>query len=216
MDITKFLSILDSETLYFPRADKLGDPFEGSYTKKSIVDRNDGGKNYSKWYEDLKTKMLISCWHMNNYESEAMWKLYLKSDEGIAIQSTYRRLKNSFNIDDNYHTQIGVVEYLDYEIDSFQVGNTFNPFLRKRKSFEHERELRAIIDLGTWNPGSNSAKERVDFGKYIRADIHELIESIYVAPYSPDWMNELVESLIKRFDFSFKVNQSSMKIKPTY
>ena len=30
MDFTKFVSLLDRRALYFSRADKLGDPFEGS------------------------------------------------------------------------------------------------------------------------------------------------------------------------------------------
>jgi len=42
----------------------------------------------------------INCWHMNDHESAAMWKLYLKSDEGIAIQSTYRKLKDAITDDD--------------------------------------------------------------------------------------------------------------------
>ena len=37
----------------------------------------------------------INCWHMNDHESAAMWKLYLKSNEGIAVQSTYETLRDS-------------------------------------------------------------------------------------------------------------------------
>ena len=33
MDFTKFVSLLEKQALFFPRADKLGDPFEGSFTK---------------------------------------------------------------------------------------------------------------------------------------------------------------------------------------
>lgn len=215
MDIPKFLSLLEKEALYFSRTDKLGDPFEGSYSKQALAVRNDGGR-YSKWHENLKTRILVNCWHMNDYESEAMWKIHLKSDEGIAVQSTYNRLTKAFHVDANYHTQIGVIEYLDYEKDSFDVGNIFNPFLKKRKSFEHEKELRAITDLGTWNPGSQSAEERVEHGKYIPIDIHELIESVYLAPYSPDWIMDLIEKLIKRFEFPITVHSSKMNVMPLY
>ena len=34
----------------------------------------------------------VNCWHINEHESAAMWDLYLKSNEGIAIQSTYQKL----------------------------------------------------------------------------------------------------------------------------
>jgi hypothetical protein len=33
---------------------------------------------------------------MNDNESDAMWKIYLKSTEGVAIQSTVSRLKACF------------------------------------------------------------------------------------------------------------------------
>ena len=48
-------------------------------------------------HKNQKLEMAINCWHMNDFESEAMWKLYLKSNEGIAIQSTYQRLIDSLS-----------------------------------------------------------------------------------------------------------------------
>lgn len=216
MDITKFLALIESEALYFPRADKLGDPFEGSYTIRALADRNDGGKNYSKWYENLKTTVLINCWHMNEHESEAMWKLYLKSNEGIAVQSTYNRLVESLSRDKNYHTQIGVVKYLDYEKDTFTIGNTFNAFLIKRKSFEHERELRAITDLSLWNPGTKGADEKVDHGKAIPIHIATLIERVYLAPYCETWVLNLLEEIMNRYSLNLRITQSALTSKPLY
>lgn len=34
MDFTKFMSLLDTKKLFFTRADKFEDPFEGSWPKK--------------------------------------------------------------------------------------------------------------------------------------------------------------------------------------
>ncbi|WP_434798272.1 hypothetical protein [Terrisporobacter vanillatitrophus] len=36
MDISKFLSLLEDEVLFFIRADRFNDKFEGSYTKINI------------------------------------------------------------------------------------------------------------------------------------------------------------------------------------
>ena len=33
MNFTKFVSLLEKQALFFARADKLGDPFEGSFSK---------------------------------------------------------------------------------------------------------------------------------------------------------------------------------------
>ena len=39
MDFSKLVSLIDSESLYFTRADKFEDPFEGSYPNKNVEAR---------------------------------------------------------------------------------------------------------------------------------------------------------------------------------
>src|SRR6267142_5722094 len=39
MDLAKYLSMLNSRGLFFPRAVSLGDPFEGSTPRKMVLDR---------------------------------------------------------------------------------------------------------------------------------------------------------------------------------
>ena len=36
--------------------------------------------------------MLINCWHESDHESAAMWKLYAKDDNGIAIKTDFDSL----------------------------------------------------------------------------------------------------------------------------
>ena len=110
LDLLKFIDLLETQELFFSRADKLGDDFEGTYTKKAWEQRekifkiweDNGGKDgeiqkFREMYErgTIYTiqNFFVNCWHMNDFESAAMWRLYLKSNEGIAIQSTFRRLK---------------------------------------------------------------------------------------------------------------------------
>jgi hypothetical protein len=47
-------------------------------------------------FEALPEIILINGWHYNEYESAAMWDLYSQANAGIAIQSTYRKLRDSF------------------------------------------------------------------------------------------------------------------------
>lgn len=37
MDFTKFVSLLEKSALFFARADKLGDPFEGAFSKINVA-----------------------------------------------------------------------------------------------------------------------------------------------------------------------------------
>ena len=48
-----------------------------------------------------------------------MWRLYLRSDKGIAIQSTVERLQGAFETQPDHRIFFGEVRYLDYEQDEF-------------------------------------------------------------------------------------------------
>ena len=59
---------------------------------------------------DFNRKLtLINCWYQSEYESDAMWQLY--SNNGIAIQTTFGKLKNSFK-NSNDNVLIGQVKYI--------------------------------------------------------------------------------------------------------
>ena len=107
MDISKLLSLLEEEKLYFNRANNFEDPSEGKYpppNQEILKNWIDGGQDVNKkrWSYLLKSgntvirsTVGINCWHINKHESMAMWKLYSMKDQGIAITSTYIKLKDS-------------------------------------------------------------------------------------------------------------------------
>ncbi len=100
---------------------------------------------------------------MNEHESAAMWKLYAQTNEAVAIQSTYQKLASC--LPENVF--VGVVHYIDYETQWLPEGNAMWPFVHKRKSFEHERELRALFEdlpinekvIQTGMPNNESGRE---------------------------------------------------------
>ena len=226
LDFTKFVSYLDRRALFFTRADKLDDRYEGKFTDADI----------NRWKDVLKIKrktekieilngfrkvINISSWHINEYESAAMWKLYLTSKEGVAIQSTFKRLKDSFKENKRDDIYIGFVKYIDYEKDSIPDGNIFNPFLYKRKSFEHEKELRAIImkfALAEQTKGKNILYVDPEWiGNYVESDLIILIENIVVSPTAPEWFAELIGSIMNKFGLmDIEIKQSDLTKDPLY
>lgn len=71
---------------------------------------------YDKKFRQLYRKLFVlNCWHMNDEESDAMCGLYATRIAGIAVQSTFKRLKDSFNADNQHQESIGIVEYINYE-----------------------------------------------------------------------------------------------------
>ena len=229
IDFTKFVSLLDKQALFFARADRLRDPFEGSYSKANIELRpirykgipedsfNEMQRQFSSMSKECIRFTIINSWHMNGYESAAMWELYLKSDEGVAIQSTFKRLKESFLNHAEHDVYIGTVKYIDYETEWLPEGFTFYPFLHKRKSFEHERELRAIVQkFPTKGNKIDYTQEIFDDGAYINVNLYTLIEKIFVSPTAPKWFNDVVKSIVNKYDLNKEVTQSSLAEGPVY
>lgn len=229
MDFTKFISLLEYSSLYFSRIDKLDDAYEGSYPKlnsklKSATwsfideDKFKGHLEGITRYRKSSSKFhFVNSWHLNNYESAGMWKLYLKSNEGIAIQSTFGRLKNGLK-DKEHNIFIGKIKYIDYETGMIpKEGNVLTPFIYKRKSFKHEQELRALIwKLPIINNGIDFSGKSNPDGLYIKVDLDTLLEKVYLAPTSPKWLNELVNSVISKYKLDKEVFQSSLNGNPVY
>jgi hypothetical protein len=233
MSLTKFVWLLHSKSLYFARADKLDDPFEGSYPLKNISKRNEYfdslrldvnianqlnelQKNISRFVKKCVTWTAVNCWHLSNHESAAMWRLYVKEHDGVAIRSSYGRLKECFK-STSEHIFIGMIKYIDYEKECISRTTVFSPFLHKRKSFEHEREVRAVIsNLPIKNGGLAPCLETIDHGVKIELDLSVLVERIYVAPSAPTWIHEVVRSITKSYGYSFDIKQSGLSKDAVY
>jgi hypothetical protein len=218
MDFTKFVSMLDNNGLFFSRADCLGDPFEGSIPRANEREQSEIAKDWDKealdkleswktWRRQERQNMFINCWHMNEDESAAMWRLYTKSEEAICIQSTFKLLHECVN----EKVFIGVVRYIDYEKDLIYVTNAFYPFIHKRKFYAYERELRAVI----CNP-PDYGELPIEGGICKEINLTQLIENVFVAPTSTTWFRDLVEKMVERYSLNRLVKQSSLDEEPCY
>ena len=221
MDLEKFELLLKNSALFFCRADRFADPFEGSIPKKEVKKDIEGISNQHKL---MKKQRIINCWHINNNENDSMWKLYLKSNEGIAIKTTVERLKSSF-INTDEQVFCSKVRYLDYEKDIWFDAtdyphtryNLFIPLVHKRIEFIQENELRLIhsIDYKEFldNYWDNQPIEK---GKNIRVDINILIDKIYCAPTCDNYQISKIDGIIKKYGYSFNIKKSKLSNLPYY
>lgn len=229
LDFAKFVALLEFKALYFCRADKFEDPFEGVLPEtsnpliedffKDLDNKDDTIKTFKMLTNELRKLTLVNCWHINNFESDAMWKLYAKNDIGLAIQSSVKNLINAFS-NTKEDIYIGKVKYIDYEKDLLNDANAFTPYIHKRKSFEHENELRALLLYNDMKEDEMKLDEAYkvnipEHGQNISVDIHQLIENIYVAPMSPPWFLQLVNKVLEKYELNKPVIQSKLYLYPS-
>jgi hypothetical protein len=227
MDLAKYLAILQRQSLFFPRASLLGDPFEGSSTKPMVDSRqyivatdpalaafrDNFDAQMSESIKRMAETHLICCWHMNEHESAAMWRLYLQSNEGICIQTTYRRLRSCLP----KCVSIGEVNYIDYQTGGFSDANLFNYIMHKRKSFEHERELRAVFWERDGLPSAQPYKTKIEAaGIWIEVDLPSLIERVYISPTAEPWLATVIQEVTAKYELSVPVLQSALGESPLY
>ncbi|MED1304782.1 hypothetical protein BK704_01430 [[Bacillus thuringiensis] serovar konkukian] len=234
MDFTKLVSLLVTSKLYFPRSDQFKDVFEGKIygygeedarnTIEQLIDSPNMSEDFKRKSRSMveqvlksvydrserdKKNVFVNCWHLNEYESAAMWDLYLKNEEGIAIQTTFNRIKKSLG-ECEEEIFIGKVKYVD-PAKYKNLNNSFiEPFFTKRMSFSHEKEVRLIYapmidvydDGQCWDEGI--------VGKNIRMNLDELIEKVYVSPDAAPWFVEVVRVVLEKFGVNAEIIYSDL------
>jgi hypothetical protein len=205
MNIEKLLALLQTERLFFAPLRLMKDPFEGHFppSLRAWVLEQIGDqllrKNLTEedLYKHEREIQYVSCWHVNSDDSAAMWSLY-SGTAGVAIRSTVGRLWDCLAVRPEAVT-IGMVRYLDF---AQFVPDPLQPVRIthiKRRSFEHERELRASI----------CAPAIVD-GLHFPVDCRKLILDIVVSPEAQDWITLVLRNVVQTYGFSIDVKKSDL------
>ena len=241
IDLSKLISLLKEKRLFFCRADKYSDPFECStpqreyeYRKQVSLKRanNDHTKakvqvdTMSTFFQKVKQSTVVNCWHINATESDAMWRIYLKTNEGVAIQSNISRMKEAFkSAPENIYAS--KVRYIDYskdiyhnpdEYDVFTV-NTITPVIHKRLEFRHESEFRLFHEIheSTFDySGKYWDTQESPMGKFFNVGVNALVEKIIFSPTSDDSCKEKIKTLVTDLGYNFQFRESTLSQEPVY
>jgi hypothetical protein len=249
ISFSKYESILKESALFFCRADKFSDPFECAIPKReaeyrfsernfrmieavfgrynSVFDKSKARKESQKMAEihkKVKYATTINCWHINDHESDAMWQLYLKNNEGVAIRTTVQHLIEALS---QVKQNIGIskVRYIDYENGiwfdekEYPAARNYNlliPLIHKRKEFTHESELRLYChdrtreESGYWESLDNQ------IGELITIDVKKLVQTVVFHPTADEHVKNKIIAISRRYGFEFKFEESKMSNMPTY
>lgn len=227
MDVGRFLTLLKTKALYFARRHEVEDAWEGARPATligSIAARYASASgNVIASYNTAADEAIFNCWHKNDDESLAMWRLYLSGKEGVAIQTTIQRLQDTLQ-NEPRSVIIAKVEYVNYEsgepgpgADTFDV---LGPLLCKRRSLTHENEVRVLIpnpdeDKGITandNAGGTFAIHggKARKGESISIDLATLIQRIVLSPEYPTWGFGALQDVVDRSGLSIDLEQSDL------
>lgn len=233
MDLSKFVWMIQNKALFFANFKNFDDPFEGRFPYEDVIEicksirKENKDISEEKALENAKVYVkntngaiheyadyFINCWHRNEFESEAMWKIYSELDMGIAIQSTYKILDGCLlKYYESEEVFVGEVNYNKTTDWVHGIGNPtiYTPFYHKRISFEHEREIRAIMVRPKDNDQSktmnNNHSNILEYkrnseliGLQVPISLEELIKNVYISPKASSYFTMLVKTILKEYD----------------
>jgi hypothetical protein len=113
--------------------------------------------------------------------------------------------------------RIGEVKYIDYENEGFPEVNGFDFIIHKRKSFEHERELRAVFWETDGTADAEPYKAKIEpEGLWIDVDLNSLIETVRISPEAKPWLARVIQEATAKYDLNVPVLQSALAGPPLY
>lgn len=169
MPFYKFVSLLVFQAIWFSKLNILQDQFEGMMphaTKEMMEEHHQElKKNYPPEYhsqfdemvsrneQDSRELLVVSCWFLEEDESERMWREYGGDKQAVAIKSTVKQLIDNIGVPHDKHaTHIGRVSYIDHKIHIMTKYHANQgherAFFKDAEQFKHEKELR-IVTLNT-------------------------------------------------------------------
>jgi hypothetical protein len=215
IDFSKFVDLVRERALFFARADRMSDPQEGvaspfveSTQLNEIVSKLPPGAvppcaiEFRAFIRSLPPRMYLSCWHLAQCESPAMWDQYANGrDGGVAIQSTFGRLERALPHEWDHAIHAGMVRYIDNQTEAFPTGNAFDRYLHKPECFADECELRVMFD---------SQSDSQVPGFHVPVDLPVLVERVYISPIAPESFGLDVERTVSESRLRLPVMRSQL------
>lgn len=227
MDFARFVQMLESQQLWFSRADQFEDPFEGTFTDgewkvMTTPPLADGStirvdRSFVNIMAFMRYSCFLSCWRRGDFESLAMWDLYGRGSGIVAVTTTVGRLKKEFE-NETRAIHIGTVKYIDWNSAPFD-NNALAMMMRKDWSYSHESEVRAFFmdsdvigratseavaggDLAVWNEKFRSVAPA---GHGLRVNLNSLVEHVWIGPREKGWVAPLVQGVLNRYGLGIPI-----------
>lgn len=164
----------------------------------------------ARLYEDFRLvakrdieRSYVTCWHANEGESEALWRLYCPPPSpGIAIFTTFELLDTALGEDNEVN--FGHVQYIDYRR---AFSPTYDRVFAKRSTLSHEQEVRGVV---------TTDEKKDEAGFVIKVDLAHLIGKVVISPFAPAWFEGTVKDALAKYGVTTLVTPSELSEDPFF
>ena len=140
-----------------------------------------------------------------------MWRIYLKSNEGVAIQTNFNSLRKALHKTEE-NILSSKIRYINYETQTWydeieyphKNYNTLTPLIHKRIEFIHENEFRLLFeDKNILRMPDYWENQENHMGFFIKVDINQLVERIYLPPTIDEKSEYTIRDIVKSQNYNF-------------
>jgi hypothetical protein len=219
LDFPRFMSLLDSATIWFARADTFTDHYELGVPAADLSAARAGAGQVlaDPQLREGIMRFLADVTGLSREglaglpDGEVAELLLSHAGQALYISCWQEDEDESAGMWDSYapggsgdrDVFLGRVCYLDYQAGSWGPFHWFAPAFHKRRIFRHEQEVRAVI---VWPSYRDLADGMADItpaaGIPVPVDLTRLIQHIVIAPTASSWFPGLVTSILHRYGLS--------------
>jgi hypothetical protein len=221
LSFSRFLWLLQKKQLWLSRTDRLGDPWEIALAGRQLehvisrhpiasfpspdVNPETAMERSERIIKMWRRQTFVNCWSASDHESHALWRIYCRSPEGVALQTTLVKLKESVGDLPVYRVTYEVPDSIK------QTPSRADLVAKKRPMFAYEQEVRVVRFVD-----EEGAAESL--GQGLAWDPEEIVESIRVHPEADDSFMETVTAAVEHYAPALKgrVARSAMDEPPPF
>jgi len=202
ISLETFLAFVESKRTHLTKVTEWDDPWEAILSKIPVVD--DDGRPLKRGYL-YHEGVFGQCWSLRQ-ESDAMWRIYSRSNSGLVIATTVEKLALLEGAERLY---AGLVVYFKDPPDLVaKVGtdrSIFERFCFKRTAYKHEEEVR-ILTHADFVPGCDPKAKHLN----LDVDPPAFVDRIIIDPRAACWFVEAMKEYCQRSGFSIEPVKSDL------
>ena len=243
MAFEQLVSLLAKRKLWFSRAFALqdGDPYEGTLPEKNVIRSSADLASELPWRNELSAERLsqfvathrsiqksfilslVCCFNAAEHESNAMWHVYGKGANCVALTTSLGELKECFGPFVDYDVLIGQIEYIDYSNALLDETNYLLPLLHKTPFYSYESEIRCLIvddgDNSLFDDDEPSplavlvgeSSTPYSRGTYVPVDLSKLLKEIIIGPHADEWFIGTVQEVLHKYGVDIPAKRSILR-----